>query len=298
MAVHRRPLAACLLLLPFLDRDISSALEQAMTERLRITFHWKERVTACDNSKPGSIVLSLSSGTTFEADSVLVAAGRQSNTAALNLEAAGVEVGERGRLAVDSTFRTNVPHIYAAGDVIGFPALASTSMTQARLAMCHAFQCGYQKTLENLLPNGIYTIPEVSIVGQAEEDLKGKGISYVIGRAAYAPVGEGLLGRVVDGLGRPLDGKPLADLEVERPLQGASHNPLNRKPVVEPTWVGVRALDGTLTLGKGQRIGIFAGGGVGKSTLLGAMVRNCKADVAVLSDAPEQRVYGCRCFEH
>jgi flagellum-specific ATP synthase len=104
-----------------------------------------------------------------------------------------------------------------------------------------------------------------------------------IGRAAFAPVGEGLLGRVVDGLGRPLDGRPMPELEAERPLHGMSHNPLNRKPVVEPTWVGVRAMDGMLTLGKGQRIGIFAGGGVGKSTLLGAMVRNCKADVAVVA---------------
>lgn len=104
-----------------------------------------------------------------------------------------------------------------------------------------------------------------------------------IGRAAYAAVGQGLLGRVVDGLGRPLDGRPLPELEVERPLHGVSHNPLNRKPVVDTSWVGVRALDGMLTLGKGQRIGIFAGGGVGKSTLLGAMVKNCKADVAVVA---------------
>lgn len=104
-----------------------------------------------------------------------------------------------------------------------------------------------------------------------------------IGRAAFAPVGEALLGRVVDGLGRPLDGRPLPELEVERPLHGASHNPLNRKPVIDPSWVGVRALDGMLTLGKGQRIGIFAGGGVGKSTLLGAMVKNCRADVAVVA---------------
>jgi flagellum-specific ATP synthase len=104
-----------------------------------------------------------------------------------------------------------------------------------------------------------------------------------IGRAAYAPVGEALLGRVVDGLGKPLDGRPKPELDIERPLHGVSHNPLNRKPVIEPSWVGVRALDGLLTLGKGQRIGIFAGGGVGKSTLLGAMVRNGKADVAVVA---------------
>jgi flagellum-specific ATP synthase len=105
-----------------------------------------------------------------------------------------------------------------------------------------------------------------------------------IGRAAYAPVGEGLLGRVVDGLGRPLDGRPLPELDVERPLHGATHtNPLLRQPVETPSWVGVRALDGLLTLGKGQRIGIFAGGGVGKSTLLGAMVKNCNVDVAVVA---------------
>jgi flagellum-specific ATP synthase len=104
-----------------------------------------------------------------------------------------------------------------------------------------------------------------------------------IGRAAYAPVGEGLLGRVLDGLGRPLDGLPAPDLDAERSLYGVQHNPLNRQPVETPTWVGVRALDGLLTLGKGQRIGIFAGGGVGKSTLLGAMVRNCRADVAVVA---------------
>ncbi len=104
-----------------------------------------------------------------------------------------------------------------------------------------------------------------------------------IGRAAFAPVGEALLGRVLDGLGRPLDGKPKPELDLERPLHGVSQNPLNRRPVIEPTWVGVRALDGMLTLGKGQRIGIFAGGGVGKSTLLGAMVKNCKAQVAVVA---------------
>jgi flagellum-specific ATP synthase len=104
-----------------------------------------------------------------------------------------------------------------------------------------------------------------------------------IGRAAYAAVGEALLGRVLDGLGRPLDGLPPPDLDAERSLYGAQHNPLNRQPVDTPTWVGVRALDGLLTLGKGQRIGIFAGGGVGKSTLLGAMVRNCQADVAVVA---------------
>lgn len=172
-------------LLAFLDADVSSALEQAMTKHLGITFRWKEQVVACDSSRPGNVALTLSSGGTFEADSVLVAAGRQSNTAALNLGAAGVEVGHRGLLTVDACFRTNVPHIFAAGDVIGFPALSSTSMMQARLAMCHAFDCDFHRTLEPLLPSGVYTIPEVSILGAAEEDLKAKGVDYVVGRASF-----------------------------------------------------------------------------------------------------------------
>ncbi|NOY92774.1 MAG: FliI/YscN family ATPase [Deltaproteobacteria bacterium] len=104
-----------------------------------------------------------------------------------------------------------------------------------------------------------------------------------VGRSAYAAVGEGLLGRVVDGLGRPLDGRPLDDLEAELPLHGAARNPLRRRPVKHPFLVGVRAIDGLLTMGRGQRIGIFAGGGVGKSSLLGMMVRNAEADVAVIA---------------
>lgn len=173
-------------LLSFLDRDVSAALEQAMTHRLGITFHWKERVTACDSSRPGDVELKLASGGTFMADAVLVAAGRQSNTAALNLDAAGVTVGQRGLIPVDSTYRTNVPHIYAAGDVIGFPALSSTSMMQGRVAMCHAYDCGFCRMPGSWLPSGVYTIPEVSIVGKAEEELKAEGVDYVVGRASYA----------------------------------------------------------------------------------------------------------------
>jgi NAD(P) transhydrogenase len=173
-------------LLPFLDADISGALERAMIERLDISFHWKERVASCDISEPDEIMLALTSGAMLPVDAVLVAAGRTSNTAALNLEAAGITPGKRGLLSVDAGFRTSVPHIYAAGDVIGFPALASTSMQQARVAMCHAFDAGHKTAVGPLLPSGIYTIPEVSIVGQAEEDLKAKGVSYVIGRAQYA----------------------------------------------------------------------------------------------------------------
>lgn len=104
-----------------------------------------------------------------------------------------------------------------------------------------------------------------------------------VSRAAQTRLGPQLLGRVVDGLGRPLDGKPLARLGDERPLHGARRNPLRRKPVEEELPVGVRSIDGLLTLGKGQRMGIFAGAGVGKSSLMAMMVQRTKADVAVIA---------------
>jgi flagellum-specific ATP synthase len=104
-----------------------------------------------------------------------------------------------------------------------------------------------------------------------------------VGQSAYVPVGQALLGRVVDGLGRPLDGREPPRLDAERPLHGTARNPLRRRPIEHAFHVGVRAIDGFLTMGEGQRIGIFAGGGVGKSSLLGMMVRNATMDVAVIA---------------
>src|SRR4029077_16190553 len=115
----------------------------------------------------------------------LYAAGRESNTAELNLAAAGVQTGNRGILVVDEHYRTNVPNIYAAGDVIGFPALASTSMEQARVAMVHAFDLKYKTSVSPILPYGIYTIPECSVAGETEESLQKQKIAYVVGRARY-----------------------------------------------------------------------------------------------------------------
>ena len=132
-----------------------------------------------------AVVLTLSSGVTLELDGVLVAAGRVSNTETLNLAAAGLTAGPRGLIVVDEHYRTSVPHIYAAGDVIGAPALASTSLQQARGAMCHAFGMHSAVSPAGMLPTGIYTIPEVSSVGETEESLRQKGIAYVVGRASY-----------------------------------------------------------------------------------------------------------------
>jgi NAD(P) transhydrogenase len=118
-------------------------------------------------------------------EKLLFAAGRGGATAGLGLDAAGVKLGKRGYIEVDKDYRTNVPSVYAAGDVIGFPALASTSMEQARVAVCHAFGFTYKRQVSELLPYGIYTIPEVSCVGLSEEDATARGTQVVVGKALY-----------------------------------------------------------------------------------------------------------------
>jgi NAD(P) transhydrogenase len=176
-------------LLPFLDAEISQALAGAL-QRSGIVFHWKENVQKCIPLEAGTVRLELSSGAALTADAVLVAAGRQSNTANLELEKAGVKLGERGIIPVNEHFQTNIENIYAAGDVVGFPALASTSAEQARRAVRHALGLG-ASAIPPLLPNGIYTIPEVSMVGETEESLRQKGVGYIVGRANYRENGRG-----------------------------------------------------------------------------------------------------------
>jgi NAD(P) transhydrogenase len=171
-------------LLPFLDAEVSRVLTSAM-ERNGIVFHWKEEVRTCGQGVSGGVPLSLLSGETLTVDAVLVAAGRKSNIASLNLSAAGVAAGKRGLIAVDDHYRTNVSHICAAGDVIGFPALASTSMEQARRAVRHALGGDLTGRASDLLPTGVYTIPEVGMVGETEESLERAGVDYIVGRGPY-----------------------------------------------------------------------------------------------------------------
>ncbi len=179
-------------LLPFLDAEISKALHRAM-EHLGIRFHWNETVASCAVDKPGKVELLCQSGRALLVDDVLVAAGRRSNVEALNLAAAGLSVGARGLIPVDERFRTAVPHIYAVGDVIGFPALAATSAEQGRVAMCYACDQPAYAVAAPILPTGIYTIPEVSMVGQTEESLKQQGVDYVIGRAKATENARGMI---------------------------------------------------------------------------------------------------------
>src|SRR5436305_4098739 len=172
-------------LLPHVDREIVRVLLGEMQNRLGVTLHLGEDVASMVR-RDGKVTLTTKDdGERIVTDMVLYAAGRESNTAELNLAAAGVVTGTRGLICVDEHYRTNVPHIYAAGDVVGFPALASTSMEQARVAMVHAFDLKYKMNVSPILPYAIYTIPELSTVGLTEDDCHKKGIPCEVGRAFY-----------------------------------------------------------------------------------------------------------------
>ncbi len=171
-------------LLGFLDPEISAALAASMC-KLGVELVMPGRVAGCD-AQDDAVVVALESDRQLTVDAVLLAAGRVSNVAMLDLPKAGIQPGHRGLIDVNEVYQTTVPHIYAAGDVIGFPALASTSMEQARLAMVDAFELGYKKEVAPILPYGIYTIPEASMAGESEASLREKGIDYVVGRASYA----------------------------------------------------------------------------------------------------------------
>ena len=134
----------------------------------------------------------LKSGKVIVSDCVLYSAGRVSATNDLGLEELGLTADDRGKLTVNENFQTSVPHVYAAGDVIGFPALASTSARQGRLASCHAFGI-QEETMDIPLPFGIYAIPEISYVGRNEEELTKEGIPYECGIARYREIARGQL---------------------------------------------------------------------------------------------------------
>ncbi len=168
-------------LLPFLDAELTLAMQE-LFEDAGMELFQQVRATRLD---PGEedVLVTLSDGRRFVAEKVLIAAGRVGNVEALDLSAAGLTAGEKGFLEVNEHYQTKVPHIYAAGDLVGFPGLASTSKEQAVVAMRHACGEPRRRGLSDALPVGIYTIPELSGAGETEETLKAKGIPYVVGRA-------------------------------------------------------------------------------------------------------------------
>jgi len=178
-------------LLEFADAEIIDMLQQQM-KALGVTLYYDEEVLAIKREPDNSIEVCLRRAKPIRASTLMYAIGRVGATKALNLEAAGLKPDARGRIAVNTHFQTAVPHIYAAGDVIGFPALASTSMQQGRHAACHAF--GHPDRTDNsLLPYGIYSIPQISMVGRNEEELTQAQIPYAVGIARYKEIARGLL---------------------------------------------------------------------------------------------------------
>lgn len=176
-------------LLPFVDAEIVQEFQHHLRDRGMI-MRLGEQVAECREDSDGKVVTRLSSGRRVVTDLVMFAAGRQGNTDALALERAGLEADRRGRLEVNEHFQTAVPNVYAVGDVIGFPALASTSMEQGRRAARHALTGEPQQRLENF-PFGIYAVPEISMAGSTERDLKEAGIPFESGIARFRETARG-----------------------------------------------------------------------------------------------------------
>ena len=178
------------ILLDFVDREIVESLCFQLRQ-LGTVFRLGEKVVSVGfDEERNRVFAKLASGKNVHGQGLLYTIGRQANGDLLNLESTGLSAESRGKLSVNEHFQTTVPHIYAAGDVIGFPALASTSMEQGRLASCHMFgKPG--KMPPNLIPYGIYTIPEISMVGQTEEQLTKENINYEVGLARYAELAKG-----------------------------------------------------------------------------------------------------------
>jgi NAD(P) transhydrogenase len=176
-------------MLDFVDHEIVEALCYQMRRRGAV-FRLGEKVTSVKIDPDGLVHATLESGKRMHAHGLLYAVGRQANTDTLNLAASGLTADPRGRLKVNEYFQTEAAHIYAAGDVIGFPALASTSMDQGRLAVCHLFQ-GPTALKQYHFPYGIYTIPEISIIGKTEQELTDAKVPYEVGIAKYEEIARG-----------------------------------------------------------------------------------------------------------
>jgi len=178
------------MLLDFVDREIIESLCYQLRQLGTVLRLGEKVVSVGVDNERDRVFAKLESGKNVHGQGLLYTIGRQANSDLLNMEAANLTADARGKITVNEHFQTNVPHIYAAGDVIGFPALASTSMEQGRLASCHMFGVP-GKMPPNLIPYGIYTIPEISMVGHTEEKLTQEKTPYEVGLARYAELAKG-----------------------------------------------------------------------------------------------------------
>jgi NAD(P) transhydrogenase len=184
-------------LLEFADGEMVEALTFHMREH-RATLRLNEEVESVEELPDGKVAANLVSKKRVIADALLYAVGRQGNVDQLDLRAAGIEADDRGRIKVDAEYRTAQPHIFAVGDVIGFPSLASVSMEQGRIAAAHAFGIQVQ-TDPASYPYGIYTIPQISFIGKTEEQLTDADVPYEVGVAYYREIARGQISGHTDG---------------------------------------------------------------------------------------------------
>jgi NAD(P) transhydrogenase len=199
-------------LLAYLDAELSQRLEDCMRqEGMQVVRVRRDELRV--SREAGAVTVELP-GRTLEVDAVVTAVGRVGSTEGLGLDEAGVATDPRGRVLVDERFRTNVPGVYAVGDLVGPPSLASVGMEQARVAVCHAFDLGYKTAVDTQLTLGVYTIPEIASVGPTEEDLQASGTAYEVGRATFAGNVRATIAGSSDGLLKllfaPEDGRLLA----------------------------------------------------------------------------------------
>ena len=185
-------------ILSFLDVEISKRLRAHMVD-LGVTIRLGQAFDHLEK-KENSAITYLANGETIESEAILIAAGRYGNTKELKLAALKIKPTGHWNIPVNEHFQTAMPNVYAAGDVIGFPSLSSTSMEQGRVAMCHAFKLHYKKQVSPHIPLAVYTIPEISFVGQTEESLKKKNIPYCVGRAMYETNARGQIIGDLDGM--------------------------------------------------------------------------------------------------
>jgi NAD(P) transhydrogenase len=184
-------------LLEFADTEMVEALSYQMRDH-RATMRLNEEVESVEELPNGKVAANLVSNKRINADALLYAVGRQGNVEKLDLAAAGIESDNRGRIKVDADFRTTQPHIFAVGDVIGFPSLASVSMEQGRIAAARAFGVPVQSDPESY-PYGIYTIPQISFIGKTEEQLTDADVPYEVGVAYYREIARGQISGHLDG---------------------------------------------------------------------------------------------------
>ncbi|HET7690205.1 MAG TPA: Si-specific NAD(P)(+) transhydrogenase [Nocardioidaceae bacterium] len=184
--------------LGYVDAELSAAL-QRIFEDLGMDIRLGVRITEVRRDSDG-LVVSLHDGIELRPEKLLFASGRSGNTEGLNLEAVGVDVDERGRIVVDDRYRTTVPGIYAAGDVIGPPALASAAMEQGRIAVCDAFGLPGIDAVDAVIPTGVYSIPEVAGVGLTEQEAQERGIEYAVGRGRFTMNSRGNISGATEGL--------------------------------------------------------------------------------------------------